>query len=108
MYYAAAATIALAAILQAANANYDLYRVGLNNGLTAGTVQGWQAYPEEANCDIKMNWVWLDTKDASGVGVRCEGSGCVRSGNVDSANIDVLEMNFLRKDRHWSEKPPGI
>jgi hypothetical protein len=46
MKYAAATTVALAALLQAANANFDLYRVCLGGTGIGVAADGWQVYEE--------------------------------------------------------------
>jgi hypothetical protein len=102
MKVAAISITALAALLQTVAADFDIYRVGIGGNGISGNVEGWQVYQDGANCDNKLDWLWSDTKDASGYGVRCEGGGCARSGDVDAADITVLEMNF-RNGNHWSK-----
>jgi hypothetical protein len=58
MKYTATTTIALATLLQAVHANFDLYRVGVGgNGIT-GNGEGWQVYEEQASCDGALDWYW--------------------------------------------------
>jgi hypothetical protein len=106
MKYTATTTIALATLLQAVHANFDLYRVGVGgNGIT-GNGEGWQVYEEQASCDGALDWYWVDSGDVSGgkYGVRCNGNGgCARSGEADSSDIDVVEMNFNREEHHLSK-----
>lgn len=101
MKYLITTLAATAALLSAVTADFEIYRVGIGgNGITAN-VEGWQVYQDEANCDTVLDWIWPDTEDASGRGVRCEGDGCGRADDDDPANIEVLEMNF--EGYHWSE-----
>jgi hypothetical protein len=104
MKYAAVTTIALAALLQAANANFDLYRVGIGGDGISGNAEGWHVYEGEPSCDQALDWIWRDSEDVSGgkYGVRCEGDGCPRS-DVDLSLIEVVEMNFNREEHHWSK-----
>jgi hypothetical protein len=108
MKYAATITIVLAALLQAANADFDLYRVGLGGTGISGNSEGWQVYEQDtANCDSALDWIWRDSDDVSGgkFGVRCEGDGCGRGFEEanNPENIEVLEMNFNREEHHWSK-----
>ena len=104
MKYLLTTLAATASLLSAVTADFEIYRVGIGgNGITEN-VEGWQVYQDEANCDTVLDWIWPDTDDASGRGVRCEGDGCGRSDDDDPANIEILEMNF--EGYHWSKCPP--
>ena len=102
MKYLLTTLAATASLLSAVTADFEIYRVGIGgNGITEN-VEGWQVYQDEANCDTVLDWIWPDTDDASGRGVRCEGDGgCGRSEGSASSEIEVLEMNFV--GYHWSE-----
>ncbi|KAI4622789.1 uncharacterized protein J4E87_005882 [Alternaria ethzedia] len=100
MKYLLTTLAATASLLSAVTADFEIYRVGIGgNGITEN-VEGWQVYQDEANCDTVLDWIWPDTDDASGRGVRCEGDGCGRSDDDDPANIEILEMNF--EGYHWT------
>lgn len=95
--------IAMASFLKLVNANFDLHRVVIGGTGMSGNSEGWQVYEGDANCDNKLDWLWVDSKEVSGgkYGVRCEGDGCGRNAESDPANIDIAEMNFNSAEHHW-------
>lgn len=104
MKFSSATVIAVATLLQAVDANFDVYRVGIGgNGIT-GNSEGWQVYEAEANCDNKLDWLWRVSDDVSGgkYGLRCVGTpgGCGRDDS--NADIEILEMNF--NGEHFSKE----
>lgn len=105
MKYAGTLAIALTALLQAVQADFEVYRVADSCSGLCGNAEGWQVYATEANCDNDLDWLWTDSDDVSGgkYGVRCkdDDDGCGRSDDSDSANIEALEMNF--NAFHWSK-----
>ncbi|KAF2875388.1 hypothetical protein BDV95DRAFT_604141 [Massariosphaeria phaeospora] len=97
------AFIALAALLQAVQAGTVVFiRVGLGGTGVSGNAEGWQAYSAFPACKDALEWMWVDTEDASGYGVRCEGDGCDRNDESDPTKIEVLEMNFDNGANHWT------
>lgn len=105
MKFSGALAIALATLLPAIKANFDVYRVGVSCSGICGNAEGWQVYEAEANCDNDLDWIWRDSDDVSGgkYGVRCEGDGCRRSPDVSTNDIETLEMNFNSDEYHWSK-----
>jgi hypothetical protein len=104
MKFAGTLAITLTALLQVVQADFEVYRIGSSCSGLCGNAEGWQVYPEQANCDNDLGWHWNDSDDVSGSsGVRCKDDedGCGRSDESDSANIEALEMHFGPK-YHWS------
>jgi hypothetical protein len=107
MKFISTTTVALAALLQAANANFDVYAAGIGGNGISGNAWGYQVYDNPPSCDNIIDWIWRSSSDVSGgkYGVRCKGSGdgCDPSG--DPSGIEEMEFNFNGDGYHWS-KPP--
>jgi hypothetical protein len=105
MQFTQISIVALAALLQAVRADFDLYRIGISSSGIGGNGEGWQVYPDSWTCGDAVDWIWRDSDDVSGskYGVRCEGDGCGRADGTDPADIDTIEMNFNSDEYHWSE-----
>lgn len=110
MKFVSTTIITWTALLQATNANFDVYMSGIGGNGISGNAWGYTVYDSPPGCDGAMDWIWRSSDDVSGgkYGVRCEGSndGCDASG--DPGDIDVMEFNFNSDDYHWSESalPP--
>ena len=109
MKTAIAFIITLAALLQSAAADFDLYAAGIGGNGIAGNAWGYQAYDGtgiEQSCGGVIDWIWRASGDVSGgkYGVRCadgaEGS-CAPSG--DPTGVSQVEVNFNSDNKHWSE-----
>ncbi|KAI0150142.1 hypothetical protein GGR57DRAFT_198807 [Xylariaceae sp. FL1272] len=95
-------SVALAALLHVASADFAIYRQGVGgNGIT-GNTWGWMAYNGPPDCNTVTEWIWRDSSDVSGgkYGVRCEGDGC--PSDSDPAGITTLEMNFNSDSKHFT------
>jgi hypothetical protein len=101
----AAAATSLATLLPAVTADFVLYAQDIGgNGIIEGA-QGWQAYPDVADCDSVRDWIWRTSDDVSGgkYGVRCKGS--CKYGN-EAPDMEEVEMNFNNDDLHFSTALP--
>lgn len=100
-----ATTVALAALLRAADANFDVYAAGVGGNGISGNSWGYQVYDGAVNCDDSLDWIWRASDDVSGgkYGVRCKGpdGSCASSG--DPAGLEEMEFNFNSDDYHWSK-----
>ncbi|KAF2868136.1 hypothetical protein BDV95DRAFT_158257 [Massariosphaeria phaeospora] len=96
--------VVLTALLQAVNADFNLYRVGIGGDGITGNSEGWQVYQDNAGCDNELDWIWRESDDVSGgqYGVRCEGDGCERGSDSNPSDIDLVEMNFDSDEHHWT------
>ncbi|MBE3048616.1 hypothetical protein IMZ48_40170 [Candidatus Bathyarchaeota archaeon] len=105
MKFVSATTVALAALLQAADADFNIYRAGVGGNGISGNAWGYQVYEGEANCDNNKEWIWRSSKDVSGdkYGVRCKGGGDSCDPSGDPAGIEEMEFNFASDDHHWSK-----
>jgi hypothetical protein len=111
MQFTQISIIAFAAFMQAVQADFDLYRIGMSTGGIGDNAEGWQVYPDSWTCDDAIDWIWRDDDDVSGgrYGVRCSGGkGCDRADGSDPSDIDAIEMNFNSDDYHWSEYCPPL
>jgi hypothetical protein len=103
MQFTQISIVALAALLQAVQADFDLYRIGA--APSKGSGEGWQVHSDSWTCRDIMNQLWRESNDVSGdkYGVRCSGDGCGRSDGTDPSDIEIVEMNFNSDKYHWSE-----
>ncbi|KAI9150520.1 hypothetical protein HJFPF1_10291 [Paramyrothecium foliicola] len=109
--FSSIALLAATALLPAAQANFDIYRVEVTwINRAAITWQVWEAAPSCQFVWDNMHF-FEDRSDVSGnkIGVRCKGSGCKAIAPIE--NIEQLEMHFannpllhftLYKDRGFS------
>ncbi|KAI0178758.1 hypothetical protein GGR52DRAFT_533317 [Hypoxylon sp. FL1284] len=99
-----ATVIALAALLQVAHANFDVYAEGIGGNGISGNSWGYQVYDVPPECGDVNNWIWRKSDDVSGgkYGVRCKGTGDGCDASGDPAGIQELEMNFNSGDFHWT------
>ncbi|KAI1178467.1 hypothetical protein F4777DRAFT_576001 [Nemania sp. FL0916] len=102
MHSATITHLALAAVLNIARADFDIYRQGIGGNGISGNSWGWMAYDSPPACDSVTEWIWRSSSDVSGgkYGVRCEGDGC--GAGQDPAQITTLEMNFNSDDKHFT------
>jgi hypothetical protein len=91
-----AATLALA--IPAALGDFSIYAQSISGNGIGGDTNGWQVYPRTifaVSCDNALGWVWLKSRDVSGLkpGFRCKGSksSCTQTGSGDG--IKELEIN---------------
>ncbi|KAH6616872.1 hypothetical protein C7974DRAFT_402577 [Boeremia exigua] len=92
--------LTLLTLTHPSTAAFSLYQIGLGASGIGANTEGFQVYPDEANCDNALDWLWRKSSDVSGgkYGVRCEGSGCWRG---ETGEITSVEFNFLG-DFHWT------
>lgn len=102
MKFVSATTVALAGLLKAANANFDVYRGGISDNYGFPNDDAWMFYNNPPDCDHVKDWIWRGEDDVSGkkYGVRCKGKDCGPSAGED--DIQLLEFNFL-DGYHWSK-----
>lgn len=107
MKFVSPTTVALAALLQAADADFDVYATGLGGDGITDNVWGYQVFDGAADCEKHLDWIWRSGDDVSGgkYGVRCKGQGasCDPSSTDDPAGIEEMEFNFNSDDYHWSK-----
>jgi hypothetical protein len=110
-----AATLALA--IPAALGDFSIYASSIGGNGLSGDTNGWQVYPRTVfaiSCDNALGWVWLRSRDVSGLkpGVRCRGDkpSCTQSGSGEG--IKELEFNtkWASKDNfpHLSKVPSRL
>ncbi|KAI8951219.1 hypothetical protein F4801DRAFT_546080 [Xylaria longipes] len=104
MKFISTTAIALAAMLQVANANFDVYNQGIGGNGISGNTWGWQVYTSDPSCDDVHAWIWRDSSDVSGgkYGVRCKGDGCAAENDADPSDINEIEFNFNSDDFHFT------
>jgi hypothetical protein len=112
MQFTQISIVTLGALLQAVQADFDLYRVlTLPYPFFTSDGEYWEVYPASWTCnDVVSLPRWRVSDDVSGgnYGVRCSGDGCGRSNGTDPSDIDTVEMNFNSDDHHWSEYWPSL
>lgn len=90
------AAAAIAALVPAALADFDVYFVQFGEGVSQTGGTGWEVYDGEPSCDdVGKGITFGGDDDVSKIfGVRCKGDGCNPSRKTDPSAIEEMEMNF--------------